>query len=565
MIRLCTLAASAVASLALAGCASQAIVAPVAPTFAPEAQFLIGRVADLRGDSAGAAASFLDAARADGGNPVIVTSALRAALEAGDFERALEAAAYAEGLGLIVPEGALTLAVDALRRKKYAVAEAYLADVHGSPLTRAARDGLLASSLAARGRTDAAIAQIDADPKSPLAGFDALQRALIFDRAGRDAEALAAYTQAHELGLRSAPARLLQARRLERMGRRTAALDLLKPTDGRQSALDHAELERIEAGRPPARLRSDVEAAAIGLTTLASLLIGQAPADLTTPYLTLALALDPRFDAARLAFVETQQGDETTRESSQAASLRALEAVPTESAYAPLALIQRAYILRDMGRSDDAIAAALAADATGDRGAAGTLADLYRSAQRFSEAEAIYDRLIKADAAPNWRLLFARGAMRERSGRWAEAESDLKAALALAPKQPEVMNYLAFAWVDRGERLSEALEMLREAVALSPESGHIVDSLGWAHYRRGEYDLALIHLERAVELEPDNSEVNEHLGDLYWRLNRKREAGFQWARALTLKPDAASIARLDEKVRIGLPALPKPAPLARAQ
>jgi Flp pilus assembly protein TadD len=277
------------------------------------------------------------------------------------------------------------------------------------------------------------------------------------------------------------------------------------------------------------------------------------------------LALDPSFDAARLAFVEAQQGDETTRESSREASLQALETVAPGSAYAQLALIQRAYILRDMGRSDDAIAMAQAADATGDRSAAGTLADLYRGAQRFGEAEAIYDRLIKADPKPNWRLLFARGAMRERSGRWAEAEVDLKAALELAPKQPEVMNYLGFAWADRGERLNEALDMLREAVALSPESGHIVDSLGWAHYRRGEYDLALVHLERAVELEPNNYEVNEHLGDLYWRLNRKREAGFQWTRALSFKPDAASIARLEEKVRIGLPDAPKPAPLARAQ
>jgi Flp pilus assembly protein TadD len=271
-------------------------------------------------------------------------------------------------------------------------------------------------------------------------------------------------------------------------------------------------------------------------------------------------------DAARLTFVEILQNDADLREPSRAASLRILDGIAPASAYAGLADVQRAYLLRDMGRLDDAIAAARASGGADDPITVRALADLYRGAQRYAEAEAMFDILVKKGGdAPDWRLIFARGAMRERTGRWTDAEADLQRALTLAPDQPEVMNYLAYAWIDRNERSDQALELLHRAVGIQPNAGHIVDSLGWAYYQRGDYEAALLHLERAIELEPDNYEVNDHLGDLYWRLGRKREARFQWTRALTMKPDEKSTARINEKVATGLPPAPKAQPLARAQ
>jgi Flp pilus assembly protein TadD len=350
------------------------------------------------------------------------------------------------------------------------------------------------------------------------------------------------------------------------MGRDQAALELLAKPAAAGSAPDRIERARIAAGASPPRLRSEMEGAAIGLTTLASLLIGQVPADLATPYLTWALALDPTLDAARLTFVELLQNDQDLRGPSRAAVLSILDGISPSSAYAGLAEVQRAFILRDMGRTDEAIAAAQSSGGVDDPVTVRALADLYRGAERYAEAEAMFDLLVKqAGDTPDWRLLFTRGAMRERVSRWSEAEADLKHALALSPDQPEVMNYLAYAWIERGERADEALALLHRAVGLQPNSGHIIDSLGWAYFQRGDYEAALIHLERAIELEPDNYEVNDHLGDLYWRLGRKREARFQWSRALTMKLDEKSAARISAKVSAGLPSPPKAPPLARAQ
>ena len=168
-------------------------------------------------------------------------------------------------------------------------------------------------------------------------------------------------------------------------------------------------------------------------------------------------------------------------------------------------------------------------------------------AKRYDEAVALFDRQLAADGS-DWRTWFLRGTAHERAGRWSLAEQDLKQALALAPEEPEVLNYLGYTWVDRGERLAEALGMLERAVRLRPRSGAIVDSLGWAQYRLGNFAEAVQTLERAAELEPGDPTINDHLGDAYWRTGRKVEAHFQWRRVLSLEPEAPVRAAAETKL-----------------
>ena len=115
-----------------------------------------------------------------------------------------------------------------------------------------------------------------------------------------------------------------------------------------------------------------------------------------------------------------------------------------------------------------------------------------------------------------------------------------------------MLNYLGFAWVDRGEHLKEALDMLQRAVALSPDSGAIVDSLGWARYRMKDYGGAVKDLEKAVLLEASDAEINDHLGDAYWRAGRHTEAVYQWRQVLSLHPDEKLRQTVESKVRDGL-------------
>src|SRR6185295_5118984 len=175
----------------------------------------------------------------------------------------------------------------------------------------------------------------------------------------------------------------------------------------------------------------------------------------------------------------------------------------------------------------------------------------YRATHHDAEAEAAYGELI-ASHPEEWRLWFARGTARVRLSRVADGEADMSHALQLSPDQPDVMNYLAYSWIDRGEHMEAALAMIQRALALRPDSAAIVDSLGWAYYRMRDYPRALEQLEHAVELESGDATRNDHLGDVYWRLGRRTEARFQWQRALSLT--GADAAALQNKLAHGLPA-----------
>ena len=143
---------------------------------------------------------------------------------------------------------------------------------------------------------------------------------------------------------------------------------------------------------------------------------------------------------------------------------------------------------------------------------------------------------------------------------WPGAEKDLLHARALAPDEPDVLNYLGYSWADRGERLGEALALLKTAAAKSPNSGAIIDSLGWAYFKVGDLEKAVENLERAVELEPSAADINDHLGDVYAAVGRSLEARYQWQRVLTLEASDELKASAQAKID----ATPEPAPIVAA-
>ena len=123
----------------------------------------------------------------------------------------------------------------------------------------------------------------------------------------------------------------------------------------------------------------------------------------------------------------------------------------------------------------------------------------------------------------------------------------------MKPDQPDILNYLAFGWLERGENLDEAKEMIARALKARPDDAQIIDSMGWALYMDGEYADSSSYLEKAVELLPGDPAVNDHLGDVYWRLDRKDEARFQWERALSFSPEKKEAHELNQKIKEGLP------------
>ncbi len=184
------------------------------------------------------------------------------------------------------------------------------------------------------------------------------------------------------------------------------------------------------------------------------------------------------------------------------------------------------------------------------------IGDIYRRNDEFKKAIVTYNqaakKLGKDISEDYWYLYYVRGMSYEQAGQWKKAEKDLQAALDMQPDHPYVLNYLGYAWADRGSNLNKSLELIRRASTLRPTDGYITDSLGWVYFKQGNFERAVPHLEKAVELLPYDPIVNDHLGDAYWRVGRKLEARFQWQRARNHSQSEKMDVTLDEKLISGL-------------
>lgn len=512
------------------------------------ADHMIGRLANLTQDYDAAADRYFSALSRDPQNETLLEGAVSSSLSAGDMNRARQAARLAPRTGAAAYVQ-LVRAVDDLNAQRWREASDELVSVQGSAAEELAARLTLVWARAAMGRAEDVVG--DLTPLASIHPYGALfeyQQAMAFDFAGRQSEALTAYAAAASDEMVLAPAVERHADALVRSGARDQAIALLQRGGNASYPGLQAALARIQANGPALARLTPSQGAAVGLFGLATIYQQEHDSANALAALTLALALDPQLDAARLMFAQVQSNLDRPE-----AARTALAAIPATSPYSETARVLDSWLLVDLDRRDEALAAAQFNAQSGSVRTRRALADMYRELDRDADAEPIYSELIASDPQ-NWRFYFARGAARARLGRWPEAEADLQHALQLQPEQPDVMNYLGYTWVDRGEHMQEGLQMIQRAAALKPDSGAVIDSLGWAYYRMGDYGQAIENLEHAVELMPADATLNDHLGDAYWRAGRRIEARFQWQRALSYQSEDR--AAIEAKIANGLPALP---------
>jgi tetratricopeptide (TPR) repeat protein len=528
--------------------------------------FLAARSALARGDNVQAADLYRQASNADGGAASEVRQgAFISALLSGDVPRAAVLAPQDTEVDSAVRQmGRLVRAVDALASGKAKDAYLLMAPAGFDANNRAIAALLTPIMASAAGEADAA--SIRPNPRingvvqyfGQLVQAQALERAKRFDEAETNFKLLTApESPTGSLFL------LDYGAFLERRGRRADALALYDQGLGKNPA-DlglHSARQRVAAKRRAPAAPTPAEQAVRVLVACASLEASADDDDTAMAYLRLALRIDPNRPEAWL-----QVGDLLAKEDPEGARAAYAHAPKGSDLYVQ-AMSRVAMTYQAAGQSEAALTSARAAVAAApdSRDAAVTLAELLRETDKVDDAVGVLDKLIaKPSSADDWRLLFLRATMQAEAGRKTQSEKDVAAALVISPDQPELLNYLGYMWIDRGENLPKALEMVKKAVALQPRSGAIIDSLGWGYYRLGDYKQAVSTLERAVLLEPADPDVNDHLGDAYWKVGRRIEAKFQWSRVLSLDPPAEAKERAEIKLRDGLDASPKAAPVAAA-
>jgi tetratricopeptide (TPR) repeat protein len=184
------------------------------------------------------------------------------------------------------------------------------------------------------------------------------------------------------------------------------------------------------------------------------------------------------------------------------------------------------------------------------------LGQVYDAMKRYNEAAATYSRAIAIAQAQDlksqlWPLLLVQANSFEEAGRWPETKAALQQALAIAPDQPLLLNFMGYAKLEHHEDLDAAEAMIRKASELAPDDASITDSLGWAQFKRGKLDQAIATLQRAAEKDPDQADIQEHLGDALYKSGRRMEARFAWNASLVTAEDEVA-ARVKAKLASGL-------------
>ena len=513
--------------------------------------FAFGRLAFTQNDLPQAARRFEAALAADPANAMLRARAFQAALVAGEARRA---AVLAAGL----PTGAGEDGTPAFLRLANAFAAAdWAAADKAANAVAALKIGQAPATIArawarfARGDREGALKSLD--PVTAPAGASALvgeQRARMLAAMGRWSEARAAYAG---VGGSGADVLIAAANAAARAGDAAGARAML---DGNATsgAIELARA-RLDAGRPILR---EVDGPREGLASmLGAVAEGFARGGANQPalaYARIATFAAPASAERRLLLAELLRQADQPR-----AAEKALEGIGKDSLFVGEARGLRARLLIDEGRRAEALAmlrrAAQARDARAYDWS--LLGEIEIDAKDYAAAAQAFDHAV-AMAEPgqrsNWRFLFQRGSAYEQAGNWMRAEPDLRGALALAPSQPVVLNYLGYALIDRGLKLDEGTRLLRSALSASPDSAAIQDSLGWAYFRQARYPDAVGLLERAVGGDPGDPTILEHLGDAYWAAGRRLEARYQWNAAASLDPEPDLKARLAAKIDYGFDA-----------
>jgi len=166
------------------------------------------------------------------------------------------------------------------------------------------------------------------------------------------------------------------------------------------------------------------------------------------------------------------------------------------------------------------------------------MANFYKNNQYFLKSIEYYSLTLENIKKEHFlipKILYRRGTCYERIDEWKKAENDFNRSLEILPDQAHVLNYLAYAWIDKGINLDKGLKMLIKANQLKKNDAYIIDSLGWAYYAKKNFKKAEFFLKKAVKLLPGEPIISDHYADALWMVNKKIQARYMWDYVYKLK------------------------------
>src|SRR5258708_2965287 len=130
---------------------------------------------------------------------------------------------------------------------------------------------------------------------------------------------------------------------------------------------------------------------------------------------------------------------------------------------------------------------------------------------------------------------FSLGNVYTASGKGAEAVSELKRALQLAPNSDDGYRGLGKAYLGLGQK-DLALQAYQKAIELNPYYWVNYNYAGQAYFALGDYDKALAAFQRIIELEPDNTFGYLNVGAIYFQQGKYDQCIPFFQKALQIQP-----------------------------
>jgi serine/threonine protein kinase/tetratricopeptide (TPR) repeat protein len=135
------------------------------------------------------------------------------------------------------------------------------------------------------------------------------------------------------------------------------------------------------------------------------------------------------------------------------------------------------------------------------------------------------------------------GTVYSSTGKNAQAITELKRALELAPNSDEAYRRLGDAYLASG-RAEEAIAAYKNAAAANPYFWWNHNALGRAYLQLGDSAKAMESFQKVIELASDNSIGYDNIGTVYFRQGQWLTAIPHFQKALSLAPDAITYSNL---------------------
>lgn len=189
------------------------------------------------------------------------------------------------------------------------------------------------------------------------------------------------------------------------------------------------------------------------------------------------------------------------------------------------ALVQRGWLLHEMGRTDEAVTF-LKKELESQSGRVRlheALAAILTDASRLPDAVEVLKEALELQPGSE-SLRFQLGTCYDQLKQTDDAIAQMFKILELNKNSAEAMNFIGYTWAELGIRLPEAETFIKRALELDPNNGYITDSLGWVYFKAGRFAEAVKVLERAVALTTNEPVIVEHLGDALLKVGDKTRA-----------------------------------------